>query len=147
MKTKQNITSMIAAQNGKNLTWEPTKALSPDAEAYFYDLLTCRASYDWSRGDVIALTRLSGWLAEADKLASVIERDGYTLTNAKGTHIMNPIFSAQDSLERRIISAMVKLAIFAVSSATTGKRPIIGERAKQARDAAENDGGDDDCIG
>lgn len=146
MRKTQNINAMQAAQRSLQTQWTPTKAVSPEAEAYFYDLITCRASYDWSRGDVIALTRVAEWLAEADKLSERIAAEGYTTINAKGTEVVNPIFTVMDSIERRIVSAMVKLAIFAVSSATTGKRPIIGERAKQARDAADA-GADDDCIG
>lgn len=141
----QNIRSMRNAHAAKTVTWAPHHPLAPEAERYFYDLLTCRASFDWSRGDVIMLTRLSDWLADADQYRYRLEMEGLTLTNAKGTEVVNPMVTICDGLERRIVATMVKLAIFSISSTSQSGRGIEGKAAKEANAAALE--ADDDLVG
>lgn len=146
----QNIASMRNAQLAQKITWAPYKPLNREAEHYFFELLTCRASFDWSRGDIIMLTRLSEWLEKADDYQTRLELEGITLTNAKGTEVVNPLVNICDSMERRIVFTMTRLAIFAISSSSQSGRGIEGKAAKEANAAAvaaAQDAEDDGLVG
>jgi hypothetical protein len=136
--------------NVATITWAPYSTLPPKGEDYFYSLLESRPSYEWAKPDIIALTRVAGWLAQADEYNYRLEMEGLTLTNAKGTEVLNPVFSAVDQLERRIVSVMAKLAIFRISSNTVGTKSTIGDRARDALEAkamADEDKEDGDLVG
>lgn len=138
-----NLKGMQRAQLAKAIKVEPYKALTVEASKYFYDLAECRASYDWSKADLIMLTRLSDWLDQADKANEELQIEGFICTSAKGGTYPNPLVSVCDTFERRIAGIMVKLAIFQISAksnlASNGKKQAL------AKDAASTP--DDDLLG
>lgn len=142
----RNITTMTKAQAAQGMQWAPYSTLDERAEGYFYALLESRPSYEWAKPDIVALTRVAKWLAQSDELAFQMDMEGITITNLKGTEVLNPLFSAVDQLERRIAAVMAKLAIFRVSSNNLGTKSTIGARAKDALALAEKTD-DDELVG
>ena len=72
------------------------------------------------------------------------------MTNAKGTEVVNPMVHICDTMEKRIIFAMTRLAIFSISSSSQSGRGIEGKAAKEAnamRAMADEDQADGDLVG
>lgn len=81
-------------------------------------------------------------MAQADELKGVLDRDGLTEVNAKGTRIVNPLLSAADTLERRTMAAMRQLSL-AMPIEGAGKT-VVAQTAKKVNEIADASGDDDD---
>ena len=143
MTRQLNIRGMRAAHEAKGTVIRPNKPLNPLALNYFEDMTSVRAFNDWSRADIVALTRISDWLARADDLQRQLDSEGEVVVNERGTPIVNPKFSLVDQLERRIIGAIAKLSIHTMS--TAGAK--VQNLAKRAENAKKVQDQDDDLIG
>ena len=134
---------MRAAQEAAATNISPKKPLDAIGLGYFEDMTSVRAPNDWSRADVVALTRIADWLSRADSLQKQLDAEGEVVINERGTPIVNPKFSLVDQLERRIIGAIAKLSIHTMSTAG-GK---IQNLAKRAENATQVEEAEDDLVG
>lgn len=123
---------------------QPTQALGEDARRYFDFMAGSRASFDWSRGDMILLTRVSDWLAQADQIKAELDASGLIEVNAKGTRIVNPLLSAADTLERRAMAAMRQLSL-AMPLEGAGKT-VVAQTAKKVEGLADAANDDDFSV-
>lgn len=133
------------AQTPPATYWQPTKGLNPEATEHFVTLIESRATFDWGKSDMIVLTRLADWLAQADALQRRLKLEGLTAVNERGTQIVNPLFSVLDVLERRIMTAFSKLNIFQISLAQKALAPAARNK-KQAGIAGEGATDNDDDL-
>lgn len=141
--SKMNLTGMKNAIAAQTTTIEPYSALTENASRYFFDLAKSRASFDWSRGDVIVLTRIASWLDESDSVQEKLRIQGIVIRNQRGTEIVNPLFSIVDTLERRIMQGLTKLQITQMSLAA-GALASTAKRVKNAEEVAGKMKNDDE---
>ena len=121
---------------------QPVQSLSEGAMGYFDHYTSTRPSYDWSRGDLVRLTKLCERMAEVDTITNLINEEGLTVINQRGTQIPNPLISVRDSLERICMAAERSLSVY--SPMEGGKKSIVAEQAKQVEKLAG--GGSDDLL-
>ena len=144
MSRTMNIRGLAQAHIAKNTVITPQQPLTAAGQRYFEDLVASRAKNDWSRADVLALTRIAMWLERSDILQKQLDAEGPVAVTERGTPIVNPKFQLVDTLERRIIMAIAKLSIHAQST-TSSKLENLAKRAKNAEAVAEN--AHDDLVG
>lgn len=121
---------------------QPTSPLTEDARRYFDYLATSRASFDWSRGDMVLLTRVSDWFAQADRIKAELDASGLIEVNAKGTRVVNPLLSAADTLERRAMAAMRQLSLAMPMEGAA--KTVTAATARKVSEIADASGSDDD---
>lgn len=120
----------------------PTSPLSEDARRYFDYLSGSRASFDWSRGDMVLLTRVSEWFAQADEIKAELDASGLIEVNAKGTRIVSPLLSAADTLERRAMAAMRQMSLAMPMEGAA--KTVAADTARKVNEIANANGSDDD---
>ena len=111
-----------------NTSIQPVQPLNDAAQFYFNEYIQTRPSFAWNKGDIVRLTKICERLAEVDHLSRLIKEEGYTVINAKGTSIPNPLMTARDSLERLAMAGERSLSLYA---------PITGSAKANVFDQAK----------
>lgn len=75
--------------------------LSAAAEPYFADIVRARARDEWNEHQLTVAAQLAECMAEQEEVRARIAIDGWTVVNAKGTEVANPMVSIGEQLARR----------------------------------------------
>ena len=119
---------------------QPVMPLAERAMFYFQQYAGTRPSFDWSKGDIVRLTKLAERQAEVDELSELVKMEGVVVRNNRGTPVVNPIVTARDQLERTIMAMEKTLSVFAPMEG--GKKRSVYEQAKEAEQLVDNSGDD-----
>lgn len=117
---------------------EPVQELAERAMYYFQHYASTRPSFDWSKGDIVRLTKLSERMAEVDVLSEQVKADGVMVRNNRGTPVVNPAVTARDQLERTCMAMEKTLSVFAPMSGSK-KQSVFDQACESESLKANND--------
>lgn len=110
--------------------------LSADAEPYFADIVRARARSEWNEHQLTIAAQMAECMAEQEEVRAAIALEGWTVMNAKGTTVANPMVSIGEQLARRQMALGRSLQM--TGRALGDPRAPIGKRQseKTARELA-----------
>ena len=120
----------------------PSQSLSEGAMEYFLHYASTRPTFDWSRGDIVRLTKLAERMEEIDAITEALKIEGVVVVNQRGTPVANPLISARDSLERTVMAMERSLSVY--SPMEGGKKALVADQAKEVEKLAAR--GDDSLL-
>lgn len=111
--------------------------ISASAEPYYHDIVRARAREEWNPHQLTIAAQLAECMADQDTVRASIALDGWTVTNAKGTEVANPMVSIAEQLARRQMALGRSLQM--IGRALGDPRAPAGQRQLEegARRAAE----------
>lgn len=96
---------------------------------FWYSIVRARANDSWNEADLELAGNLARCKSDIERIQEEVDLEGDTLTNAKGTVVMNPKHSLLETLSRRAVALSRALHVHA--EATQGRSRDTGERSKQ----------------
>jgi hypothetical protein len=75
--------------------------LSANAEPYFADIVRARARSEWNPHQLTIAAQMAECMADQDDVRAELALDGWTVVNAKGTVVANPLVGIAEALARR----------------------------------------------
>ena len=142
MKNKRNstesLTFLLAAHKaaGTLLEIPPEIPEMPErAEALYHMFGQGKVRADWFPHELIQLAQLAVMTVNHQDVMEQLQKEGFVVTNARGTQIQNPLFSVSDTILRMTLALSRSLGLASVSSAdkkTTTKRALSAKEAKEA---------------
>ena len=110
-------------------------------ELTIWDQLTsARARDDWRDFDLLLMAKAVRLEADIRKHQRTLDEQGVTMTNDRGTLVVNPMLTVVDSLQRQQLSVMRSLNL---SQTRQDPRTMNGQGAEKARLSHALDGFDD----
>ena len=142
MTTKQrqarSDSAAAALEAAKNAALPPLRPpthvqLSASAESYFEDIVRARARSEWNPHQLTIAAQMAECMAEQDEVRALYALEGWTVVNAKGTVVANPLVGIAEALARRQMALGRSLQM--VGRALGDPRKPLGKRAleEQAR--------------
>lgn len=127
---KSSIAGTLATfESAKQVLVSPLD-LSEREQCLFEDITGSREVSTWTKSDLFNAASLAKCRRRVEELNLVLDDQGYTLTNPRGTPISNPIFSSLTQL----MSQMAMLnRLLGLSSSARG----LNEESQQKRNAAD----------
>jgi hypothetical protein len=117
-----------------------------DSDICFWNaIVSARARDTWTDVDLSKAANLARCQSDIERISIEIDNEGDTLTNERGTVVMNPKHSLLETLSRREMA--ISRAIHVHAEATVGKSEDAASKLaneKKAKVAAEST--DDDLI-
>lgn len=124
---------------------EPPAHISiTDDERPFWNAIVNARGTSWNDADLTLAANLARCQAKIEQLTADIEIEGDTLTNAKGTTVVNPKHSLLETLSRRAVA--LSRVVHVHAEATTGRsqdgpKKAAGRASARAAEAAQDDDG------
>lgn len=129
-----------------------------DAEDYYADIVRARARDEWNEYQLTVAAQLANCMADQDEVRAGIALDGWTVVNAKGTEVANPLVGIAEALARRQMALSRSLQM--TGRALGDPRKPLGKRAleekarrlkeevegEEGEPAPETYGADDDLL-
>ena len=75
--------------------------ISANAEAYYEDIVRARARDEWNEYQLTVAAQMAECMADQDEVRAELALDGWTVVNAKGTLVANPLVNIAEALARR----------------------------------------------
>jgi hypothetical protein len=110
--------------------------MSERAEALYHMFGQGKARDDWFPHELIHLAQLAVMTVSYQDVMARLEKEGFVVTNARGTQIQNPLFSIGDTILRMSLALSRSLGLASVSNAnkqTTTKRAMSSKEANDAQ--------------
>lgn len=121
--------------------------LSASAEPYFEDIVRARARSEWNPHQLTIAAQMAECMADQDEVRAELALDGWTVINAKGTEVANPLVGINEALARRQMALGRSLQMIGRALGDPrkpmGKR-ALEEQARQAREQARDEGREPD---
>lgn len=119
--------------------------LSETADPYFRDIVRARARDEWNEHQLTVAAQMAECMAEQEEVRASIKLDGWTVVNAKGTEVANPMVSIAEQLARRQMALGRSLQTIGRAigdpRANTKQRQLESSARRTAEEvAAEGDG-------
>lgn len=147
-KTRSDsVTAAInAAKNAASPDLRPPAhvQLSPDAEAYFADIVRARAREEWNEHQLTIAAQMAECMVDQDEVRVELVLEGRVLKNERGTKVANPLVSISEQLARRQMALGRSLQMIGRATgdprAPTAKRKLeAGARKLRTEVEAEQD--------
>jgi len=142
-KTRSDsITAAVnATQNvAKGILKPPSHVTLRAGDQVFWDAIVCARAYDtWTDVDLAKAANLARCQADIERISQELNVEGDTLTNERGTVVVNAKHTLLETLTRREIA--LSRAIHVHAEATVGKSEDASKklaREKEARKAMED---------
>lgn len=122
----------------------PAHVMLRGADRPFWDaIVSARARDSWNTSDLENAANLARCKSDIERVQREIDEEGDTLTNDRGTVVLNPKHSLLEVLSRRAMALSRMLHVHAEAtvgeSRDQGKKLAAEKQAKGARGAADDD--------
>lgn len=111
---------------------------------FWYAITRARARSTWTDVDLAHAANLSRCQADIERLSEELAAEGDTITNAKGTVVVNPKHGLLETLSRRAVALARTLQVHAHAtqgpSEDQAKKNTRQRQSQQAVESAEDDG-------
>lgn len=127
---KNSVAGALATfESAKSVLVSPLE-MTEREQSFFEDITGSREVSTWSPSDLYNAAALAKVRRRVEELNDVLDAEGYTLRNERGTQISNPTFASLTQL----MSQMAMLTrLLGLSSAARG----LGDAPQQKRNAAD----------
>lgn len=124
----------------------PHVQVSAQAEPYYADIVRARARDEWNPHQLTIAAQLAQCMVDQEDVRAAIALDGWTVVNAKGTEVANPMVSISEQLARRQMALGRSLQM--IGRAVADPRKATGQRKleNQARGLAAEVATEDDLL-
>jgi hypothetical protein len=109
----------------------PHVQILASAEPYFTDIVRARARSEWNPHQLTIAAQMANCMADQDEVRAGIALDGWTVINAKGTEVANPLVGISEQLARRQMALGRSLQM--IGRAIGDPRKPQGKRALEAQ--------------
>lgn len=75
--------------------------VSASAEPYYADIVRARARSEWNPHQLTIAAQMAECMVEQDEVRALYALEGWTVVNAKGTVVANPLVGIAEALARR----------------------------------------------
>lgn len=116
-------------------------SLRPGDRPFWDAIMKARARDTWTDTDLTTAANLARTQADVEKLQAEVDVEGYTVTAANGSPVINPKAKMVETLSRRAVALSRVLHVHA--EATVGKSEDAAKALANERQAAADD---DDLI-
>ena len=122
----------IAAEQSEGVRRPPAHVqISAEAEPYYVDIVRARAREEWNPHQLTIAAQMAQCMADQEDVRAAIALDGWTVINAKGTEVANPMVGISEQLARRQMALGRSLQM--VGRALGDPRKPLGPRALEER--------------
>ena len=102
---------------------------------FWKSIIEARAADSWNAVDLENAANLARCKSDIDRLQKEIDREGDTITNQRGTEVVNPKHALLETLSRRAVALSRMLHVHA--EATQGRARDTGQRTKAERETKD----------
>lgn len=127
------IDAAIAAMQAKEIQPPAHVRLRPGDEPFWSAIVRARANDTWTEIDLVHAANLARTQHDIEENQKLLDQEGFTLINERGTVVANPRHSILETLSRRAVALSRSLQVHA--HATVGESREQPARNKQQRDA------------
>lgn len=120
--------------------------VSANAEPYLADIVRARAREEWNPHQLTIAAQMAECMADQDDVRAGIALEGWTVVNAKGTEVANPLVGISEALARRQMALGRSLQM--IGRSLGDPRKPVGKRQleKTAREMADEVAGEDEDL-
>lgn len=108
-------------------------------------IVRARVASDWAQADLVHAANLARCMSDIERTQRLLEREGDTITNARGTLVVNPRHALLETLSRRAMALTRLLQLHAAAKGVPTRdlaaRKAEATRAAEAMDTARDDDG------
>jgi hypothetical protein len=122
----------------------PWVNLPEEALLVWESIVRARDYTSWTNIDLEHAANLACCLADLERLRREVRNEGDTLTNERGTKVVNPKHSLMETLSRRSVSLSRMLHVHA--EATTGESRHQKQRSQKQREIHDSINQDDELL-
>jgi hypothetical protein len=123
---------------------QPKMQLTARELTFFKMIVNSRETATWSDNDLFIASTLAKTYRRIEELGEILDREGFTQVNDRGTQISNPIFAALTQSQAQLQSANRTLGLSASQRAlTSSAQKNRNEADSHARDVIERVTADD----
>jgi len=120
--------------------------LTRDARDRFDRIVRARARDTWTEIDLEHAANLACCLADLERLRCEVRTEGDTITNQRGTEIVNPKHTLMEVLSRRSVALSRLLHVHAEATQGRSRDSGVKKQAEAKVDAAMSQADDDDDL-
>ena len=139
-KGANSVSRSVSAFNAANNVIEPPIGyeLEDEQELLLWDTFTrARSADDWRQMDLLLVHKLVKMETDLKKQRELLEKEGYILTNQRGTDVENPRVRIMDSLERRQLAVIRSMSLNVTASDPRTVKKQAADDAKAHRTLKE----------
>jgi hypothetical protein len=113
---------------------------------FWNSIVRARLAGDWAQADLVHVANLARCMADIERMQALLEQEGDTLANSRGTIVMNPRHSLLEILSRRAMALTRLLQLHAVAKGVDTRDQAARKGEALAAAQAMETAGDDDLL-
>ena len=140
------IDAAIAAMQAKEIQPPAHVRLRPGDEPFWSAIVRARANDTWTEIDLVHAANLARTQHDIEENQKLLDQEGFTLINERGTVVANPRHSILETLSRRAVALSRCLQVHAHATVGESRDQVPKAKAQSAARAVAEKAKDDDFI-